>query len=41
MPELTFYNDDTLEYIEQLDNAVKGESNPIKDQDLLKQRKKK
>lgn len=41
MPELTFYNDDTLEYIEQLDKAAKGENNPITDQDLLKPRKKK
>lgn len=41
MPEITFYNDDTLEYIEQLDKAVKGENDPIKDTDLLKRRKKK
>lgn len=41
MPELTFYNDDTLSYIEKLDKAVKGENNPIKDASLLKDRKKK
>lgn len=41
MPELTFYNDDTLEYIEQLDKAVKGDDNPLTNHDLLKPRKKK
>lgn len=41
MPELTFYNDDTLEYIEQLDKAVKGDDNPLTNNDLLKPRKKK
>lgn len=41
MPELTFYNDDTLEYIEQLDKAVKGDDNPLTNKDLLKPRKKK
>lgn len=41
MPELTFYNDDTLEYIEQLDKAVKGDNDPIQNKDLLKPRKKK
>ena len=41
MPELTFYNDDSLEYIEQLDKAVKGEDNPLENTDLLKPRKKK
>ncbi|GGE05507.1 ribosome-binding factor A [Psychroflexus salis] len=41
MPELTFYNDDTLEYIEQLEKAAKGENNPLENKDLLKPRKKK
>lgn len=41
MPEISFFNDDTLEYIEQLDKAVKGEDNPLENEDLLKKRKKK
>ncbi len=40
MPELSFYNDDSLEYIEQIDKAVKGEENPLKNPDLLPKRKK-
>ncbi|WP_347373587.1 30S ribosome-binding factor RbfA [Aequorivita sp. Q41] len=40
MPELSFYNDDSLEYIEKIDKAVKGEENPLKDPDLLPKRKK-
>ncbi len=40
MPDLTFYNDDSLEYIETIDKAVKGEDNPIKNPDLLAKRKK-
>ena len=40
MPDLTFYNDDSLEYIEQIEKAVKGEANPIKDPNLLPKRKK-
>ncbi len=28
MPDLSFYNDDSLEYIEKIDKAVKGEENP-------------
>lgn len=40
MPDLTFYNDDSLEYIEQIEKAVKGEANPIKDPKLLPKRKK-
>lgn len=41
MPELSFYNDDSLEYIEKIDRAVKGEDNPLKNPDLLPKRKKK
>jgi len=41
MPDLTFYNDDSLEYIEKIDEAVKGEEDPIKDPNLLERRKKK
>jgi ribosome-binding factor A len=40
MPDLAFYNDDSLEYINNLENAVKGKENPIKDLDLLDKRKK-
>lgn len=40
MPDLVFYNDDSLEYINNLENAVKGKENPIKDLDLLDKRKK-
>ena len=40
MPDLSFYNDDSLEYIETIDKAVKGEENPIKNPDLLPNRKK-
>lgn len=39
MPDLVFYNDDSLEYINSLENAVKGKENPIKDIDLLDKRK--
>ncbi|MFT5249736.1 MAG: ribosome-binding factor A [bacterium] len=39
MPDLIFYNDDSLEYINNLENAVKGKENPIKDIDLLDNRK--
>ena len=39
MPDLVFYNDDSLEYINNLENAVKGKDNPIKDTDLLDKRK--
>ncbi len=41
MPELSFFIDDSLEYIEQIDRAVKGEDNPIDNPDLLETRKKK
>ncbi len=40
MPELTFFNDDSLEYIEKIDKAVKGEEDPISNPDLLSKRKK-
>lgn len=41
MPELQFYNDDSLEYIEKIDKAVKGAEDPLKDPDLLPKRKRK
>ena len=40
MPELEFFIDDSLEYIERIDEAVKGKENPIYDRDLLDKRKK-
>ena len=40
MPDLHFYNDDSLEYIERIEKAVKGEGNPIENPDLLDKRKK-
>ena len=40
MPDLVFYNDDSLEYINNIEEAVKGNVNPIKDPDLLEKRKK-
>lgn len=41
MPDLTFYNDDSLDYIEGIEKAVKGGENPLTDRDLLPKRKKK
>ncbi|WP_010182599.1 30S ribosome-binding factor RbfA [Aquimarina agarilytica] len=41
MPELEFFIDDSLEYIERIDEAVKGTENPIYDTELLEKRKKK
>lgn len=41
MPDLIFYNDDSLEYMEQIDKALKGDENPIENRELLKPRKKK
>ncbi|MCH7784404.1 MAG: 30S ribosome-binding factor RbfA [Bacteroidetes bacterium] len=39
MPDLVFYNDDSLEYINKIEDALKGEENPIKDPKLLPKRK--
>ncbi|UZO81634.1 30S ribosome-binding factor RbfA [Aquimarina sp. ERC-38] len=41
MPELSFYIDDSLEYIDNIDRAIKGIENPIESPDLLPKRKKK
>ncbi|WP_378186189.1 30S ribosome-binding factor RbfA [Aquimarina sp. W85] len=41
MPELSFFIDDSLEYIANIEKAVKGEENPLQDPDLLERRKKK
>ncbi len=41
MPELLFYIDDTLDYIEDIDNALKGKKeNPIKNPNILDKRQK-
>ena len=40
VPNLTFYIDDSLDYIENIDNALKGKENPIENPDLLEKRKK-
>ena len=41
MPELLFYLDDSLEYIQNIEDSLKGKDNPIKNRDLLDKRKKK
>ncbi|GLB53442.1 ribosome-binding factor A [Neptunitalea chrysea] len=40
MPELEFYIDDSLEYIDRIDKSLKGDENPIENPDLLDKRKK-
>ena len=40
IPELFFYNDDSLEYINSIDNALKKTEDPIKNTSLLAKRKK-
>lgn len=40
MPTLEFFIDDSLEYINNIEKSLKGEENPIKDEDLLGRRKK-
>ena len=41
MPDLSFYIDDSLDYIEDIDNALKGKKgNPIKNPDILDKRSK-
>ncbi|MCD2258316.1 30S ribosome-binding factor RbfA [Psychroserpens luteolus] len=41
MPNLEFFIDDSLEYIEGIERSLKREDDPIKDQDQLEKRKKK
>jgi ribosome-binding factor A len=41
MPDLEFFIDDSLEYIDQIDRSLKGLDNPINNPDLLEKRKKK
>ena len=40
VPNLTFFIDDSLDYIETIDNALKNKENPIENRDLLVKRKK-
>lgn len=40
MPQLEFFIDDSLEYIDKIEKSLKGEDNPINDPDLLDDRKK-
>lgn len=40
MPDLEFFVDDSLEYIEKIEKSMKGEDNPITKPDLLDRRKK-
>ena len=40
MPDLEFFIDDSLDYIDQIEKSLKGEANPIKNPDLLDKRKK-
>jgi len=40
MPELLFFVDDSLDYIEDIDKALKGEDDPLKNTDASKQKKK-
>ncbi len=40
MPKLEFFIDDSLEYIDKIEQSLKGKDNPITDTDLLGKRKK-
>ena len=40
MPQLEFFIDDSLEYIDGIERSLKGEENPLEDTDLLDKRKK-
>ncbi len=40
VPELLFFLDDSLEYIDGIEKSLKGEENPVKNPDLLQKRKK-
>jgi ribosome-binding factor A len=39
VPNLTFFIDDSLDYIEKIDNALKAKENPIENRDLLEKRR--
>lgn|SRR5690606_879214 len=40
MPQLEFFIDDSLEYIDRIEQSLKGKENPIKDPTILDKRKK-
>ena len=40
VPELNFYLDDSLDYIENIEKSLEGNENPIENRDLLDKRKK-
>ncbi|MGB5319669.1 30S ribosome-binding factor RbfA [Eudoraea sp.] len=40
IPELSFFLDDSLEYIDNIEKSLKGKENPIENPDLLPKRKK-
>ena len=40
VPHLNFYIDDSLDYIDGIEQSLKGEENPIENRDLLDKRKK-
>ena len=40
MPNLEFFIDDSLEYIDKIEQSLKGKEDPINDPDLLGKRKK-
>tara|TARA_R110002167_G_scaffold322911_1_gene528758 strand:+ start:590 stop:982 length:393 start_codon:yes stop_codon:yes gene_type:complete len=40
VPELLFFLDDSLEYIENIEKSLKGEENPMENRELLAKRKK-
>ena len=40
MPKLEFFIDDSLEYMDQIDQSLKGKDDPIKDPSILDKRKK-
>jgi len=40
MPDLEFFVDDSLEYIDQIEKSLKGSENPIENPELLDKRKK-
>ena len=41
MPDLTFYIDDSLDYIDNIDAALKDKENPILNPEILSKKKKK
>ncbi len=40
VPNLVFFLDDSLDYIEKIDSALAGKENPIENRDLLERRRK-